>query len=188
MATRNHAAAVDLSGGLTAMTERGLSLRLAPVEPRDQPTIRRWLRDADVQAWWGNAAAAEAEIALALQSEGALTRMILLGEESIGYAQALDAASLEPPQPQVMQPGTYDCDLFIGAAAHRGRGFGQQALELLAQEVFATTLALACSIVVSVRNERAVRAYERAGFKWRSVWPDPVLGASWVMMRERPGH
>lgn len=168
------------------MTAPPSSVRLLPVGARDQLQIRQWLRDPGVQAWWGNAAAAEAEIAIALQSEAALARMITVDGESIGYAHALDAASLEPPFPHVIKPGTYDCDLFIGAAPHRGQGHGQRALELLAHEVFATTLALACSIVVSVRNERAVRAYERAGFIWKSVWNDPMSGPSWVMLRERP--
>lgn len=168
------------------MTARTPELQLTPVGPSDQTLIRRWLRDTDVQAWWGNVAAAEAEIALAQQSEGAIARMIKLGDDSIGYAHALDVAGLEPPLPAALKAGTYDCDLFIGSADHRGRGYGQRALELLAGEVFATTLAIACSIVVSVRNERAVRAYERAGFRWQSVWQDPVSGASWVMVRQRP--
>ncbi|MFM9942514.1 MAG: GNAT family N-acetyltransferase [Hyphomicrobiaceae bacterium] len=161
-------------------------LRLLPVAPRDQGLIRHWLRDPGVQAWWGNAAAAEAEVAVVLASDGALARMIHLGDEPIGYAHAVDSASLDGPLPVAIQPGTFDCDLFIGVAAHRGQGHGQRALDLLALEVFGTTLALACSVVVSIRNERAVRAYERVGFVWKSVWQDPIAGPSWVMVRQRP--
>ncbi len=60
-------------------------------------------------------------------------------------------------------------------------------LALLTEEVFATTLAVACSAVVSIRNEAAVRAYERAGFRWLRVLQDPLLGPSWLMLKERPG-
>jgi aminoglycoside 6'-N-acetyltransferase len=37
----------------------------------------------------------------------------------------------------------------------------------------------------SVRNERAVRAYEKAGFRWQSVWDDPGVGPSWFMVARR---
>ena len=59
-------------------------------------------------------------------------------------------------------------------------------LALLAEEVFATTLAVACSGVVSIRNEAAARAYERAGFRWQRIWSDRLLGPSWLMLKERP--
>jgi hypothetical protein len=60
------------------------------------------------------------------------------------------------------------------------------ALALLAEEVFATTLALACCGLVPVTNEAAARAYERARFRWQRIWHDPVRGPTWVMLRERP--
>jgi len=40
--------------------------------------------------------------------------------------------------------------------------------------------------VVSVKTEMAARAYERANFRWRRIWSDPLLGPSWLMLRERP--
>jgi aminoglycoside 6'-N-acetyltransferase len=85
-----------------------------------------------------------------------------------------------------MPAGTWDVDLFIAEPGHRGCGAGERALELLAEEVFTTTLAPALAVFVSVRNEAAVRAYERAGFAWARVWEDPLLGPSWMMLRTRP--
>ena len=135
---------------------------------------------------WGSAAAADAAVALALDSDAALCRMISLAGEPIGYAQGMDVAALGGALPQSLPAGTYDCDVFIGVETQRGKGFGQRALSMLADEVFATTLAVACSVVVSIRNETAVRGYEKAGFRWREVWNDPIDGPSWVMLRERP--
>ena len=161
-------------------------VHLVGLRPSDRTLVGRWLREPGVQRWWGNAGVAEAEIALALDSESAICRLICLGEQPIGYAHALDTANLSERMPVAIPPGSFECDLFIGVEAHRGQGHGQRALELLVEEVFATTLAVACSIVVSIRNERAVRAYERAGFRWVQVQPDPVSGPSWIMLRERP--
>jgi hypothetical protein len=60
-----------------------------------------------------------------------------------------------------------------------------EALALLAEEVFTTTLAIACCGLVPITNEPVARAHERAQFRWRQIWNDPVLGPSWVMLRER---
>jgi aminoglycoside 6'-N-acetyltransferase len=51
--------------------------------------------------------------------------------------------------------------------------------------VFATTLAVAVCVFPSVKNERAVRAYEKAGFRWQRVWHDPQTGPAWFMVARR---
>jgi aminoglycoside 6'-N-acetyltransferase len=88
--------------------------------------------------------------------------------------------------PQDLAPGTWDLDLFIASEQHRGKGVGQAALALLKDDVFATTLAVAVCVFPSVKNERAVRAYEKAGFHWKRIWNDPQLGPSWYMVAEQP--
>ncbi len=69
-----------------------------------------------------------------------------------------------------------------------GRGMGEKALDLLVREVFTTTLAVACAVLVPVRRERAARAHETVGFRWIAIRDDPLLGPSWLMLRERPPH
>ena len=161
-------------------------IALRPVEGADWPTIRAWIARPDIQRWWGNFAAAEAEVRMALEAHTAVCRMILADGAAIGYAHAIDASTWGSDLPQGMPAGTWDADLFIASPAYRGKGLGQAALDMLAEEVFSTTLALAISVFVSVKNEAAVRAYERAGFSWVRVWEDPISGPSWLMLRERP--
>jgi aminoglycoside 6'-N-acetyltransferase len=161
-------------------------LRLRPATPEDRFRVRRWLAAPEVAAWWGNAAAAEAEITLAMGSEAALARIIELGPQPIGYAHAVEIGLWGEARPEELAPGTWDVDLFIAEEVGRGRGLGAAALILLTEEVFATTLAVACCAVVPVRNEAGVRAYERAGFRWLRVWSDPLFGPCWVMRKERP--
>jgi RimJ/RimL family protein N-acetyltransferase len=159
---------------------------LRPATPEDRFRIRRWLAEPDIQAWWGNAASAEAEINLAMASATALCRIVESAGAPIGYAHAVEIGLWGAPQPEEIPTGTWDIDLFIASAEHRGRRLGAAALALLTVEGFATTLALACCAFVSVRNEAAVRAYERTGFRWRRVWSDPLLGPAWLMLKERP--
>lgn len=178
---RDANAAAPHPGGKPAPTPR-----VRPVHPRDHDQIYRWLRDPGVQRWWGNAASAEAEIRLALESNAAFCRIIEIDGLAIGYAQAVDAGLTGGFSGVSVPPGSWDCDLFIGSETHRGQGHGQKALDLLVAEVFASTLATACTIVVSVRNERAARAYENIGFRWVTITEDPIHGPCWVMVRDRP--
>jgi aminoglycoside 6'-N-acetyltransferase len=167
-------------------TESLSELRLRPAVPEDRFRVRRWLAAPEVAAWWGNAASAEAEITLAMGSDAALARIIEAGTEPIGYAHAVEIGLWGQDRPEGLVPGTWDVDLFIGEAAHRGRALEAAAVKLLVEEVFSTTLAVACCAVVPVRNEAGVRAYERAGFRWQRIWNDALFGPSWVMLKERP--
>jgi aminoglycoside 6'-N-acetyltransferase len=166
------------------MREAVISLR--PATAHDRFLIRRWLMDPDVMHWWGTPASAEAEVALAMQSPSALCRIIECDGIPVGYAHAVDIGIWSSGLPPELPPGCWDIDIFIGSARHRSQGAGTRALELLTEEVFSTTLAIACCMFASIRNERAVRAYERAGFRWLRIWDDPDSGLSWVLVKDRP--
>jgi RimJ/RimL family protein N-acetyltransferase len=129
--------------------------------------------------WWGSKSAAEAAMAMAAQSETSIIRIIVRGDETIGYAHALDLADTSLP------PATWQADVFIGAQEHRGQGHGATGLAQLRGEVFATTLAAGLAVRVAVANEGAVRAIEAAGFQWRAIIQDPSLGPCWQMVARR---
>lgn len=159
---------------------------LRPLARGDFELVRGWLKLPAVQRWWGNASSAEAEVRLVIETPSALPRLVLAGDEPIGYAHAIDALHWGSGLPDGMPPGTYDLDVFIAREDWRGRGAGREAVEQLAEEVFATTLAPAVSVITSLRNEGAIRAYEKAGFRWVRVYDDPIQGPSWLMLRDRP--
>jgi RimJ/RimL family protein N-acetyltransferase len=161
---------------------------LVPLGPGDRDRVRRWLQLPEVRAFWGSAAAAAAEVSLALDSPGALCRMIRWDGVPVGYAHALDCVQIGGDHAAALAPGTWDCALFVAEPAHRGRGLGADALRLLVAEVFETTMALACVIRVPVRSEMAARAVEAAGFRWVRVAGDAALGPVWVMRAERPAR
>lgn len=167
------------------MTNAAPKITLRPARRADWDMIRRWLSRPDIQDWWAPLAQTEAEVNMALQSDHALCRIIECDDEPVGYAQAVDAAIWGDDLPQELEAGTWDLDLFIASEDKRGQGVGQIALAILKDEVFATTLAVAVCVFPSIKNERAVRAYEKAGFKWKSLWNDPALGPAWFMVAER---
>jgi RimJ/RimL family protein N-acetyltransferase len=162
------------------------AVALRPATRADWDLIRGWLGRSDIQEWWGPVSATEAAVIMALSSQHALCRIIEAGGRPVGYAHAVDATLWGDELPQDLAPGTWDLDLFIASEEHRGKGVGQAALAMLKDEVFAATLAVAVCVFPSVKNERAVRAYEKAGFRWKRIWNDPHAGPSWFMVAERP--
>jgi aminoglycoside 6'-N-acetyltransferase len=170
------------------MADSECDIRLRPVMPEDRFRIRRWLADPEVAAWWGSAASAEAEIALAMASDAAVCRVVRCGDEPIGYGHAFDAGLWAGERLHGIEPGTWDVALFIGSGEHRSRGLGGIALQRLVEEVFATTLAVACCGLIPIRSEGVVRAYERAGFAWRRIARDPLRGPCWLMVKDRPSR
>ena len=182
----------------TPSSPDAVRLRRATLE--DWPMIRRWLGQPEVIRWWGPRATTEAEVMLAIGTPQAICRIIeapapaLPGAPAadsrwlaVGYAHALDAGLVGPPRLDVLPPGSWQVDVFVASAEHRGRGIGGMALLLIRDEVFETTLALAAAAYVAVGNEKAVRAYEQAGFKWRAIARDPDRGAEWLMLADRAG-
>ena len=161
-------------------------ISLHPATPEARFRIRRWLAEPEVAAGWGNAGSAEAEINLAMSSAAVLCRIIACEGVPIGYAHALEIGLWAEQRPEELAPGTWHVNFLVASMQHRCPGAESAALSLLAEEVFATTLAVACASIVSIRNEAAVRAYERAGFRWRRICYDPLLGPSWLMLKERP--
>ena len=167
------------------MEDGAPDIALRPAVPADWDRVRAWLRQPEIQAWFGGLGAAEAEIAIAAESPSALCRMIVADGVPIGYGQAIDADMVRSPQTEGLPAGAYVAALFIADPAHRRRGAGEAALAALTREVFSSTLAVACATIVPIRYEPAVRAAERAGYHWIGVSDGATAGRSWLMMRER---
>jgi RimJ/RimL family protein N-acetyltransferase len=161
-------------------------VRLRPARESDWPTIRRWLAQPEIVRWWGPKATTEAEVMLAMGSTPAVCRIIEADGTPVGYAHALDASLLGMNLPAQLPAGAWDIDLFVASPPHRGRGVGALALRLMREEVLGTTLATAVCTFVSLGNEKAVRAWEQAGFRWRAIVSDPAKGPQWLMIADRP--
>jgi aminoglycoside 6'-N-acetyltransferase len=164
------------------------TISLRPATAADRFMLRRWLSDPAVEAHWGNTASAEAEITLAMDSPSAICRIVECDGKPAGYGHAVDASLWADALPPDVPPGCWDIDLIIGAPDHRPLGIEVRALAAIADEVFATTLAVACCTFVSIKNEDLVRAYERAGFRWTRIWTDPLLASCWVLIKNRPAR
>ena len=73
----------------------------------------------------------------------------------------------------VSDRGTINCDIFIGEASFLHRGLGGAAVERFLGELAGRESRVTrCVIDPVVENTSAIRAYEKAGFRWIRNAPD----------------
>lgn len=158
---------------------------LLPFEPKlHVGLLAQWLHREHVRESWGDPAANLASI-LAL-TPPADCALIAADDMLVGFVQWQPMAAHELLESGINVPDdeTADIDIFIGEAEYLGRGIGPAALELLMKQIKEEGAAKRATLFTGVENERALRAYAKAGFRVRSQYMDVEHGWSTVLMAE----
>ncbi|KQS76064.1 aminoglycoside adenylyltransferase [Rhizobium sp. Leaf384] len=131
----------------------------------DFPRLAQWFAEPHVRAWWGAAEVELEAIARAMET-GEIQPMIVEWEgRPIAYLQAYDPHR-ERDHPYRDQPvATVGIDMAIGAPEDVGRGHGGGIALQFAARLFATG-ALRIIVDPHPENSRAIRAYEKSGFRF----------------------
>ncbi len=133
----------------------GEQVTLRPHRAADRDALRDILAQPAVGAWWGPGTPDHA------------VDEWLEPDESVGFAIELDGVLvgsiqyLEEDEPDYRHASV---DLFLDTA-HHGRGLGPDAIRTLARHLFDVRGHHRLTIDPSAANERAIRAYERVGFR-----------------------
>jgi aminoglycoside 6'-N-acetyltransferase len=131
---------------------------------KDFPLIARWLEEPHVAEWWGDPAKSLAEIEEAIDDIATEALVVELNGRPIAYLQSYDP-HLEDDHPYRDQPfGTLGIDLSIGDPTLVGVGHGSAIVRQFVEELFAEGTPRVI-IDPDPANLRAIRAYEKAGFK-----------------------
>jgi aminoglycoside 6'-N-acetyltransferase len=140
---------------MTDLDLRGPRVRLRPLGASDQPSMAAILAEPGVARWWVHEDLATAladlfddedEVRLAIEVDGAVAGMIQFGEETTpDYRNA-------------------SIDLFV-AEAWQGQGIGPEAIRVVARHLFEERGHHRITIDPAAANDRAVRAYEKVGFR-----------------------
>ncbi len=83
-------------------------------------------------------------------------------------------------------PGTFGIDLFIGEEEYLGKGYGTEILRKFTRLLFEKYQAQKIVIDPNADNIRAIKSYQKAGFKFSRVDHDPVSGETWILEMEKP--
>jgi aminoglycoside 6'-N-acetyltransferase len=132
----------------------GERVLLRPAREEDAAALLALLTEPSVAAWWhewdaarvGELIADREEPALAIEADGELVGVLLVGEEAFPMYRH---ASL---------------DIAI-ATAHQGRGLGPEALRLAITHLIEERGHHRFTIDPAAANARAIKAYARLGFK-----------------------
>ncbi len=131
---------------------------------KDLPLVARWLHEPHVAEWWGDPAESLAEIEEAMDDIATEALIVELHGKPIAYLQSYDP-HLEDDHPYRDQPfGTLGIDLSIGDPMLVGIGHGSAIIGQFVEELFAEGTPRVI-IDPDPANLRAIRAYEKAGFK-----------------------
>lgn len=136
-----------------------------PVSEADLPMLAAWLAEPHAAEWWTDGPeAGVAEIREAMDSVSTEPLIVELGRRPIAYLQSYDP-HLEDDHPYQDQPfGTLGVDVTIGLAELVGIGHGSAIVRQFVDELFAEGAPRAI-IDPDPANLRAIRAYEKAGFR-----------------------
>jgi ribosomal protein S18 acetylase RimI-like enzyme len=166
------------------MTDERRHVELIAFSPeRDLPRLHSWLQQPHVSRWWGDPAETLKEVAE--RPRGGGEALITAAGVPVGYVrwqvparEELDAAGLYEVPDEVV-----DIDIAIGEVEQLGRGIGSAALAILRERLTREGVTMVM-LATSVQNERAVRAYEKAGFTRRRQFIDTDGGAYELMAFE----
>jgi aminoglycoside 6'-N-acetyltransferase len=153
-----------------------------PVTEADLPMIAGWLAKPHVAEWWDDPETAIASIREHIDSISVEPLVIELDGKPIGYLQSYDP-HLEDDHPYQDQPfGTLGVDLSIGRRELVGVGHGSAILRQFVDELFAEGTPRVI-IDPDPANKRAIRAYEKAGFRAFDT-RSSVYGPALMMARD----
>ena len=171
-----------------------MDISFRPITPEDAPQIVRWLREEDVTRWWWDIAGkSDEELAdewttKALNIEQKEFRYIIVVDgNEIGNIQVTVLKNYPDYEAEVDIPNAAGVDVFIGESEWRNRGVGTLVVRQFVDEIVFTMPGIeTCIIDPEPENTRAIRAYEKAGFRHVRYYHSAEDNAEvYLMRRER---
>jgi RimJ/RimL family protein N-acetyltransferase len=153
----------------------GERVRLTALRPDDAQTMTHWYEDGEFGRLFDASAAfpkTERSIVKWLdeadrdQNSYALAIRQLYGDDLIGY---VDISGIQ------WTHGTGWLAIGIGSPAHRGKGYGSEALSLALRFAFHELNLHRLQLTVFGYNQAAMRLYERLGFQREGVYREFLL-------------
>jgi aminoglycoside 6'-N-acetyltransferase len=133
-----------------------------PMSVTDLPTIQRWLEAPHVSRWWHDPSEQFELVSGDLHHQDMAQFIVSADAREFAYLQCYNLSAWDTgfgSQPE----GTRGLDQFIGEADMLDCGHGSAFIRAFADRLFALGIPRVV-IDPAPANERAIRAYEKAGF------------------------
>jgi RimJ/RimL family protein N-acetyltransferase len=139
------------------------------VTPDDVPMLAEWLARPHVAEWWGEPASREAllqELEEEREADAVWRYVARLGGRPVAYLQAYDVMRADPAWwREETDPGARGIDQYLAHAEDLGRGLGSRLVAQFVAKLFQDPAVTKVQTDPSPDNARAIRAYEKAGFR-----------------------
>ena len=153
-----------------------------PVTEGDLPLLARWRASPQVVRWWGPPEDEDAGETLA--DRRVAMWIVAHGGRPFAYAQDYSPHDWDKHPFAHLPPGSRGVDQYIGDPEMLDRGHGSAFVRAHGDRLFAAG-APAIGTDPHPENARAIRAYEKAGFKVTSPPTDTPWGRAVLMERWR---
>lgn len=161
-----------------------------PLTMGDLPLLHEWLARPHVAEWWhdqGSPADVEAEFAPLTAEGSSSTRgyIALLDGAPLGFIQSYVAmGSGDGWWPDERDPGVRGIDQFLANEHQLGRGLGTAMVRAFVEQLFRDPAVTRIQTDPEPHNARAIRCYEKAGFRATGEVETPD-GRALLMVCER---
>jgi RimJ/RimL family protein N-acetyltransferase len=154
--------------------------------PEDFPRILHWLAQPHVKEWWDDGDDTLEKVAAHYGDPSPTEPSFILlyhgktGSEQpqpIGYMQA-----------EIDENGVASIDQFIGEVSLLNRGLGTEAIKLLLDYRIPQHHPRAITVDPSPANKRAIRCYEKAGFRHTETIRVPTGEEAYMMQIDLPAR
>lgn len=154
--------------------------------------MHRWLNQGEAFRWYGRRATTEEDIRqkylVAKPRKGTRCFIVQHAQEFIGFLQYYRIGDY-PAYAALLGAEAHDfgMDLFIGRDDLLGRGLGTLIVKTAIRElIFAQADAERCLVGPSPDNQRAIRCYEKCGFRYVKTIVAPDGEHEYIMTLVRP--
>jgi aminoglycoside 6'-N-acetyltransferase len=161
------------------MASRSYAFR--PMTAADLPTVGRWLAKQHVAEWWGDPAEQFALVSEDLTHPAMDQFMVACDHRAFGYLQCYDPNAWANHGFGALAPGARGIDQFIGEEDMVDCGHGTAFIRAFVEDLLKTGVPQVLTDP-SPANRRAIRAYEKAGFRQQRPADTPD-GAAVLMVR-----
>ena len=138
--------------------------QFAPMSAADLPLVRRWLAAPHVREWWGDPDGQFALVSEDLERPAMDQFVVTIDGRPFAYLQCYDQTAWPDNGLGIHPLGTRGIDQFIGEPDMTGRGHGSAFIRAFIVGLIRTGTPRVLTDP-DPANARAIRAYEKAGFR-----------------------